>query len=225
MSNKKTFNYIACIVYLKIMVIVINLLPHHVFANNQEKKEIAPDVLATMRLDIMNSIKPRLVFTSQEKANAWLSDMSNRLKKFISDDSLRRDYLTIIHYEASRAGLDPQLILSIIEVESGFNKYSISKQGALGMMQIMPFWVDAIGISSHNLFNVTTNIRYGCAILRYYIEKEHGNLSRALARYNGKLGSIIYPELVFSTYKRAWTPYPLVTLKNDETITINYIEP
>ena len=128
-------------------------------------------------------------------------------KRWIDDEFLRTRYLTIIQYEATRAGLDPQLILSIITIEGAFNKYAIGSSGERGFMQIMPFWLEQIGLPNQNLFDIQTNVRYGCTILRYYLQKENGNLERALARYNGSLklpNYNSYPAKVFNAYNKYW---------------------
>lgn len=147
----------------------------------------------------------RLLSTTYGKE--WLTTMSDRLKNVIPDQIERNDFLSTVHYEATRAGLDPQLVLSIIQVESGFKKYAISHAGALGYMQIMPFWVETIGGKNHNLFHLRINLRYGCMILRHYLDIEKGNYFRALGRYNGSLGQATYPQLVFNAWRNRWT-YP-----------------
>jgi len=129
-----------------------------------------------------------------------LLEMSDRLAKRVPDTQFRIDLLKTIHYEAKRAGLDPQLVLGIVHVESGFKKYAVSKAGARGLMQVMPFWVDLIGRQDDNLFHIRTNIRYGCVILRHYITLEKGDLYRALGRYNGSLGRPEYPNQVLAAW-------------------------
>ena len=109
-----------------------------------------------------------------------------------------------MHYEATRAGLDPQLVLGVIQVESRFHKYAVSSAGARGYMQVMPFWVDTIGLADQNLFNLRTNLRYGCTILRHYLDIEHGDVYRALGRYNGSLGKAEYPNMVWRAWQRIW---------------------
>lgn len=132
--------------------------------------------------------------------------MSARLAKRVPDAYVRRKLLTAIHYEATRAGLDPQLVLGLIHVESGFNRYAISSVGARGLMQVMPFWVRQIGNRQHNLFDMHTNLRFGCTILRHYLDIENGDLFRALGRYNGSLGRPEYPNAVHGAWQRlfAW---------------------
>jgi len=138
-----------------------------------------------------------------QEAYRWLLQTSTRLESRIPDLQTRVDLLKTIHYEATRAGLEPRLVLGVIQVESGFRKYAISTAGARGLMQVMPFWVDLIGDPKrHNLFNLTTNLRFGCTILRHYLDIEHGNLERALARYNGSLGRADYPKLVMAAWQQ-----------------------
>ncbi|WP_156877027.1 lytic transglycosylase domain-containing protein [Paludibacterium yongneupense] len=153
-------------------------------------------------IDAVNA--PRLVFDDAASGQAWLGAMSRRLATRVPDEWMRLRVLTTIQYEAKRAGLDPQLVLGLIEVESGFHKYAVSTAGARGLMQVMPFWVRSIGDASHNLFDLTTNLRYGCTILRYYLDRENGDLYRALGRYNGSLGERDYPERVFAAWHGRW---------------------
>ena len=110
-----------------------------------------------------------------------------------------------MHYEATRAGLDPELMLGLIEVESGFHKYAVSTAGARGFTQVMPFWQDLIGNREQNLFHLRTNLRYGVMILRHYLDIERGDLFRALGRYNGSLGQAEYPDMVLAAWRRHWT--------------------
>ncbi len=137
-------------------------------------------------------------------AEVWLLDMSRRLEKFIDDPKSRIELLNQIHYEATRLGIEPELVLAIIEVESRFDEFAISVSGARGLMQVMPFWLDEIGISDKNLFKIRTNLRMGCTILRYYMDMEPDSLSRALARYNGSLGKTVYPNKVITALKKHW---------------------
>ena len=137
---------------------------------------------------------------SEKKAMAWLATMSKRLEKRIPSQKERNDFLMTVYYEAVRLALDPQLILGIIQVESDFKKYAVSRAGARGYMQVMPFWPKLCGDPNHNLFHLRRNLRYGCNILLGYLKMEKGNYFRALGRYNGSLGRPSYPYLV----KRAW---------------------
>jgi len=126
------------------------------------------------------------------------------MEKHVPDATAREDLLTTVHYEATRAGLDPQLVLGVIQVESGFHKYAVSRAGARGYMQVMPFWITLIGESGQNLFKLRTNLRYGCTILRHYLEIERGDTFRALGRYNGSLGRSRYPNAVLRAWTGAW---------------------
>ena len=205
-----------------ILFIILSLVAYNVFCAKQEKEILSPEVQIGLHASIINPVTPHLVFKNKDHANAWITDMSARLKKWMPDDFLRNRYLTIIQYEATRANLDPQLVLSIITVESKFNKYAISNAGARGMMQIMPFWLTQIGTTKQSLFDVHTNIRYGCTILRYYIQKEHGDITRALARYNGSYHQNWYPNKVYTAYNTYWKPATVVNIKDGKTNYINY---
>lgn len=143
-------------------------------------------------------------FHSDAQAQQWVATMSERLRGRSFDAIARVDFLRTVHYEATRAGLDPQLVLAVIQVESNFRKYAVSTAGARGFMQVMPFWIDLIGERDHNLFHLRTNLRYGCLILRHYLDIERGNLTRALGRYNGSLGKLWYPALVQNAWKSTW---------------------
>jgi soluble lytic murein transglycosylase-like protein len=143
-------------------------------------------------------------FEDQFDAQVWLLDMSNRLEKFVSDPGMRINLLKLIHYESRRVDIEPELVLAVIEVESRFDEFAISVSGARGLMQVMPFWLDEIGISDKNLFKIRTNLRMGCTILRYYIDMEPNDLGRALARYNGSLGRTVYPNKVISALHKHW---------------------
>jgi soluble lytic murein transglycosylase-like protein len=130
--------------------------------------------------------------------------MSGRLERQVHDPDERIEILTRGHYEASRAGLAPELVLAVIEVESNFDRYAVSIAGALGMMQVMPFWRHEIGRPDDNLIRLGTNLRYGCTILKFYLDKEKGDLRRALGRYNGTLGRRKYPNKVIDKLTRKW---------------------
>ncbi|GAA4649108.1 hypothetical protein GCM10023116_13820 [Kistimonas scapharcae] len=143
-------------------------------------------------------------FADRFDAEVWLVDMSSRLERFIASDADRLNLLRLIHTEATLAGLQPELVLAVIQTESAFNQFAISRVGAQGLMQVMPFWKNEIGREDDNLTQVATNLRYGCTILSYYLDKEKGNLTRALARYNGSLGKTWYPERVMTNWERHW---------------------
>lgn len=143
-------------------------------------------------------------FPDRFEAEVWLTDMSTRLARQVRDPEERIKILTRVHYEASRVELPPELILAVIEVESNFDRYAISVAGAIGLMQIMPFWLNEIGRPEDNLLHIETNLRYGCTILRYYLDKENGDLRRALGRYNGSLGKRKYPNKVIDKLHLKW---------------------
>jgi len=143
-------------------------------------------------------------FTDRFDAEVWLTDMSRRLQRQVRDPQERIEILTLVHMEASRVSLPPELILAVIEVESNFDRYAVSVAGALGLMQIMPFWLNEIGRPNDNLLHADTNLRYGCTILRFYLDKEDGDLRRALGRYNGSLGKRKYPNKVIDKLSRKW---------------------
>jgi soluble lytic murein transglycosylase-like protein len=138
------------------------------------------------------------------QAQAWMVEMSRRLAKRIPDAEARLEFLQTLYYEATRAGLDPELMLGLIQVESGFKKYAVSPVGARGYTQVMPFWIKVIGTPEHNLFHLRTNLRYGTLILRHYIDIEKGDLYRALGRYNGSLGRPEYPTMVVNAWQKNW---------------------
>ena len=143
-------------------------------------------------------------FADRFDAEIWLTDMSTRLKPLMPDAVQRMKFLRMVHAEAMRAKLSPEFVLSVIEVESRFNRFAISSAGALGYMQIMPFWLTEIGKKGDSLFDPQTNLRMGCTILKHYLDMESGDLVKALARYNGSLGHIEYPALVIQAMNRRW---------------------
>lgn len=190
---------------LSAYIVLIPLSCLSAYAGNQQYEPLSASVTALMQRSVADAASPRLAFEDEMDGQVWLADMSTRLRKYMPDDTQRRNFLITVQYEATRAGLDPQLVLALIHVESGFSKYAISKSGALGYMQVMPFWVKLIGNrSNHNLFNLRTNLRYGCVILRHYLDIENGNLFRALGRYNGSLGQARYPNLVRRKWQKDW---------------------
>ena len=143
-------------------------------------------------------------FEHRFDAEVWLTDMSGRLQRFMKDDRERLEFLRILHREAQRASIPSELALAVIEVESRFDRFAISSAGAQGYMQIMPFWLKEIAGPEENLFHAQTNLRMGCTILRFYLDKERGNLVGALARYNGSYGKPQYPNLVLRALNRRW---------------------
>lgn len=170
-------------------------------AGAQQYEPLSASVQTALSRAISDRGVPHLKFVQPEDGYKWLLAMSERLAKRIPDTTYRVELLKTVHYEATRAGLDPQLVLGIMHVESGFKKYAVSTAGARGLMQVMPFWVGLIGAKDDNLFHLRLNVRYGCVILRHYLDIEKGDLYRALGRYNGSLGRPEYPNLVFTAWK------------------------
>ena len=173
-------------------------------AGAQLYEPLAANVRAAMSAAVSDSSAPLLHFKDPESARTWLNEMSARLSRRIPDRKSRTELLKTVHHEALRAGLDPQLVLGLMEVESGFRKYAVSSAGARGYMQVMPFWIKVIGRPGDNLFHVRLNVRYGCVILRHYLDIENGDYYRALGRYNGSLGKPEYPNLVLGAWKGKW---------------------
>ncbi len=143
-------------------------------------------------------------FPDRFDAQVWLTDMSGRLARQVKDPEERIEILQHVHFEATRAELPPELVLAVIDVESNFDRFAISVVGARGLMQIMPFWLDEIGRPDDNLMRIETNLRFGCTILKYYMNIEKGDLQRALGRYNGSLGKRTYPNKVLDKLRLKW---------------------
>jgi len=178
--------------------------PALAWAGAQQYEPLADSVRARLSQQIADRGVAAIYFRSSSDAQRWLAAMDARLANRMPDRKQRLELLRTVHYEATRARLDPQLVLGVIEVESGFRKYAVSRAGARGYMQVMPFWVKLIGQPGHNLFHLRTNLAYGCAILRYYLDVERGDYFRALGRYNGSLGQPQYPNLVLSAWHGRW---------------------
>jgi soluble lytic murein transglycosylase-like protein len=174
-------------------------------AGNQLYEPLADSVRQRLSLMVSDRAPPTLHFRSTHDAHRWIDEMDRRLERRIPDRQSRLELLRAVHYEALRARLDPQLVLGLIEVESGFRKYAVSRAGARGYMQVMPFWVKLVGQPAHNLFHLRTNLAYGCAILRHYLDMEKGDYFRALGRYNGTLGKPDYPSRVLAAWKGRWS--------------------
>ena len=145
-------------------------------------------------------------FEDRFDAEVWLFDMSGRMERYIPDKAFRLELLRSIHREATRVDLPPELVIAVIEIESAFDTFAISKSGAQGLMQVMPFWLDEIGHPQDNLVDMNTNLRMGCTILKYYMNMEKNNLRGALARYNGSYGDIrhTYSNKVLDALRLRW---------------------
>lgn len=177
------------------------------FAGAQVEEQLAPSVATVLSRAISDTPVPAR-YADATTVRTWLAAMSPRLATRVPDAAERNDFLATVHYEATRAGLDPQLVLAVIQHESGFRKYAVSTAGARGYLQVMPFWTRLIGSGEQNLFHLRINLRYGCVILRHYLDIEHGDLFRALGRYNGSLGRPEYPDAVLANLARFWQYAP-----------------
>jgi soluble lytic murein transglycosylase-like protein len=177
------------------------LVPIAAHAGAQIEERLAPSVVTGLSRAVADNPVPRH-YIERAGVREWLAQMSPRLESRFPDEAARIEFLATVHYEATRAGLDPQLVLGVIHHESNFRKYAISSADARGLMQVMPFWLRLIGTPDQNLFQLHTNLRYGCTILRHYLDLEHGDLYRALGRYNGSLGQPDYPMAVIAAMKR-----------------------
>lgn len=172
-------------------------------AASADPREVTPE----LRERLKSAIESADSFNDRFEAEVWLLDMSNRLSRFIDDTDQRLELLKLVHREARRVDLPPELVLAVIEVESAFDRWAISRAGALGLMQVMPFWLDEIGHPEDNLHDPRTNVRMGTTILKYYIDMEDGDLRAGLARYNGSYGRRVYPDKVFNALSRRWYRY------------------
>ncbi len=190
------------------------------WAGPQAEEHLSASVQTALASALADRSAPRLIGDSVE-TQAWLAEMSKRLTRRIPDAEQRNEFLITLQYEASRAGLDPQLVLAVIQHETAFRKYAISSASARGYMQVMPFWVRLIGTPEHNLFHLRTNLRYGSIILRHYLDIEKGNVVRALARYNGSLGRFDYPNTVLAHLENnwKWSPAPTAIASSDSNRT------
>jgi soluble lytic murein transglycosylase-like protein len=175
------------------------------YAGAQKYEPLSASVQAALHKAVSDSRPPVSSFKTPLEAVDWLGEMSRRLEMRIPNREYRIDLLRSVHYEATRAGLDPQLVLGLIQVESNFRKYAVSSAGARGYMQVMPFWVKQIGRADDSLFDLRANLRYGCTILRHYLDIEKGDLYRALGRYNGSLGKAEYPNMVRAAWQNQWS--------------------
>ncbi len=182
------------------LVATAALAPLAAHAGAQAEEHLAPSVASLLSRSIADRPVPS-DYTNRPEVARWFAPIDRQLTR-IGDAGERRDLLATVHYEATRAGLDPLLVLGVIHHESGFKKYAVSVADARGYMQVMPFWTRLIGGPEHNLFLLRTNLRYGCVILRHYLDTENGDLVRALGRYNGSLGRSEYPLAVAAAMRR-----------------------
>ena len=175
------------------------------FAGAQIQEPLADSIRSALAAAVASSAPPRPSFESLDQRLdylSWLGEISNRLKRRKAEHVARVEFLEAVWYESRRAGLEPALVLAIVQVESAFRKYAISAAGARGYMQVMPFWARSIGDGNvGHLFHMQTNLRFGCVILRHYLDLERGDLYLALGRYNGSRGKAEYPEAVLRARK------------------------
>jgi len=196
------------------LAVMALLIPLPAAAGNQQEEQLASSVIAGLAKAIADAPVPS-DYANRPELQPWLAEMSQRIAHRMTDERERRELLATVHYEAIRAGLDPQIMLGVIYHESGFKKYAISTAGARGYMQVMPFWTTLIGALDQNLFNLRTNLRYGAVILRYYlVDVEKGDYYRALGRYNGSLGKPDYPMAVMAAANRYFAYAPVATAAN-----------
>ncbi|MDG5826883.1 lytic transglycosylase domain-containing protein (plasmid) [Xylella fastidiosa subsp. pauca] len=176
-------------------------------AGAQVEEQLSTSVRAGLSASLSDKAAPESIFPSVVAKTAWLTNKAALLAKRMPDVQYRIAFLKTVYYEATRAGLDPELVLGVIQTESAFRKYAVSTVGARGYMQVMPFWVKDIGRPTDDLFHLRTNLRYGCTILRHYLDTERGNLFLALGRYNGSRGQASYPNLVLASWSQ-WRSMP-----------------
>ncbi|PQA77432.1 lytic transglycosylase domain-containing protein [Rhodoferax sp. TS-BS-61-7] len=176
-------------------------------AGGQIEEPLVDSVRTALSSAIQNAAPPVPEFADTEsrlKYLRWLGAMSERLKKKKPDWETRKEFLQTVWYESKRAGLDVSLVMGLIQVESNFRKFAVSRVGARGYMQVMPFWTRVLGDGdAGKLFHMQTNLRFGCVILRHYLERERGDMFMALGRYNGSRGKAPYPSAVMGA-KRNW---------------------
>lgn len=171
---------------------------------------VAPSAFSTQTSDpellriLRDTVSQADSFDDRYDAEVWLLIKSNSLARFLPDKSRRFEFLRKVHRAATRAGLEPEIVLALIEVESHFDPYAVSSAGAQGLMQVMPFWKKEIGRPNDNLTDTDTNLRYGCTILKHYLKREKGRLADALARYNGSYGQYWYSERVLVAWEKRW---------------------
>ena len=187
--------------------------PSLAHAGNQAEEQLAPSVVAGLAAAVADQPVPA-DYARRAEVAPWITEMSRRLASRIPRETDRVEFLATVHYEATRAALDPELVLAVIHHESAFRKYAISSAEARGYMQVMPFWTRVLGSADQNLFHLRTNLRYGCTILRHYLSLENGDVYRALGRYNGSLGRAEYPTAVMTAALR----YRVAPAQQDFTI-------
>ena len=180
------------------------LIPLQALAGAQIYEPLSASMAVQMSAAIADKGPIFFNFKNADDAHKWIDEMSRRLRSRIPDRKERFELLKSIQHEAIRAGLDPQMVLGLIQVESNFRKYAVSSAGARGYMQVMPFWIKLIGKPGDDIFRLRINLKYGCVILRHYLDIENGDYFRALGRYNGSLGRAEYPDAVHAAWRGRW---------------------
>lgn len=178
------------------LAVLLMWLSTSTYATASDQKELR--TLLQQAIENTDSFKDRF------DAEVWLIDMSDRLEKLLPDKKERIELLKTVHQEATRTELHPELVLAVIHIESRFDRFAISRAGAQGLMQVMPFWLKEIGHADDNLVDLRTNLRMGCTILKYYLNKEKGDLIKGLARYNGSVGTRKYADKVLNVLRTKW---------------------
>ena len=201
---KRNLRYFC--IYPLLSLFLMSVISTPVWAGNQKEEAIADSVRLALSKLVSDSRPPKPTFDRIEERIEylhWLGEMSDRLRRRVPDRNTRLELLETVWYESKRAGLEPAMVMGLMQVESGFKKYATSIVGARGYMQVMPFWSRVIGDGDpRKLFHMQTNLRYGCSILRMYIDMEKGNLYLALGRYNGSRGRAEYPNAVLANWKK-----------------------
>jgi soluble lytic murein transglycosylase-like protein len=193
----------AAALVLTLAAAVISVAPQAASADSAKDARSGPD--PRLRSILQEAVQTASSFEDRFDAEVWLIDMSARLARQVPDPAERMQILRVVHQEATRVGVDPQLVLAVIDVESNFDRYAISSASALGLMQVMPFWVEEVGYDDKNLlFDVEFNILLGCRILKYYLDMERGDVIKGLARYNGSVGKRWYGNRVVDRLRSKW---------------------
>jgi soluble lytic murein transglycosylase-like protein len=208
------------IISLLVFNIAILVFPMQSYSGTELYRDISLANRQELRHLYIFTPSPISSFNHSGHAINWIAYQSKNIVNKVPEENSRRNLLRMIHYEATRYGLDPDLVLALIDVESSFNRFSVSYVGASGLMQVMPFWKEFIGDTKDSLFDTHTNLRYGCIILKHYLDQERGNIERALARYNGSLGNPSYSNLVI---KKWLEKYRFQTLSHLKPIGANFV--
>jgi len=189
---------------IRLLILTWALMSSMAWAGQQRLEPLSDSVRTALTAAVADRSPPDPLFDSPLERARWLARMNARLPlRSMPEYDHRVEFLRTLHYEAQRAGLDPLLVLGLIQVESGFRRYAVSSAGARGLMQVMPFWARLISAEDPGvLFDLRANLRFGCVILRHYLDQERGDLFRALGRYNGSVGQSAYPDAVIAAARR-----------------------